>query len=107
MKRIYLSGPYTKGDPAVNTKNAIDAATELLDKGYAPFCPHLTHFWHIMHPHSWQEWMDYDMAWVEVCQALLRIPGESKGGDIEVARARELGIPVYFSLDELLEKEKP
>jgi hypothetical protein len=107
MKRIYVSGPYSKGDPAINTKNAIDVCNKLLDLGFAPFCPHLSHFWHIIHPHSWQTWMNYDLEYVNVCQCLLRIPGESTGGDIEVAQARALGMPVYFSIEELLEKEKP
>jgi len=112
MTTVYVSGPYTKGDTAINTKTAIDVCDKLLELGFAPFCPHLTHFWHIIHPHPWQTWMDYDMEFVKVCQCMLRIPGESKGGeskggDMEVARARALLVPVYFSIEELLEKEKP
>ncbi len=36
------------------------------------------------------------------CDAILRVPGESKGADQDVKLAKELGIPVYYSLDELL-----
>lgn len=36
------------------------------------------------------------------CDAILRVPGESKGADQDVKLAMELGIPVYHSLDELL-----
>ena len=35
------------------------------------------------------------------CDAVLRLPGESKGADQDVAIARERGLPVYFSVDEL------
>jgi len=35
------------------------------------------------------------------CDAVLRIPGDSRGADMDVARARELGLPVYFDVDEL------
>ena len=38
---------------------------------------------------------------LERCDAVLRLPGESRGADLDVARARELGLPVYFSIDEL------
>jgi hypothetical protein len=38
---------------------------------------------------------------LERCDALLRIPGASKGADQDVERARALGLPVYFSLAEL------
>jgi hypothetical protein len=32
------------------------------------------------------------------CDAVLRLPGESRGADQDVAIARERGIPVYFDL---------
>lgn len=35
------------------------------------------------------------------CDGVLRLPGESKGADQDVAIARERGIPVYRSLDEV------
>ncbi len=35
------------------------------------------------------------------CDAVLRLPGDSKGADQDVAIARDRGIPVYFSLEEI------
>jgi hypothetical protein len=35
------------------------------------------------------------------CDAVLRLPGESRGADQDVAIARERGIPVYSSLSEI------
>lgn len=35
------------------------------------------------------------------CDAVLRLPGESRGADQDVAIARERGIPVYTSLEEI------
>lgn len=35
------------------------------------------------------------------CDAVLRLPGASAGADQDVAIARERGLPVYFSIDEL------
>jgi len=35
------------------------------------------------------------------CDAVLRIPGESRGADLDVARARALGLPIYSSVEEL------
>jgi hypothetical protein len=42
---------------------------------------------------------------LERCDAVLRIPGESRGADLDVARARELGLPVYRSVGELPSRE--
>ena len=36
-----------------------------------------------------------------LCDAVLRIPGESRGADIECDLARTMGKPVYTSLDDL------
>jgi hypothetical protein len=38
---------------------------------------------------------------LERCDAVLRLPGASRGADMDVARARALGLPVYASVDEL------
>jgi hypothetical protein len=36
-----------------------------------------------------------------LCDAILRIPGESRGADLECDLAREMGKPVFMSLDDL------
>jgi hypothetical protein len=99
--RVYVAGPYTKGDVAVNVKRAMDMALELLDGGYAPYCPHLTHFLHIHYPHAYDEWLALDLEWLECCEAVVRLPGESAGADREVARAIELGLPVFSGYADL------
>jgi hypothetical protein len=38
---------------------------------------------------------------LECCDAVLRIPGESHGADLDVSRARELGLAVYTDVSEL------
>lgn len=38
---------------------------------------------------------------LERCDAVLRLPGESRGADQDVAIARRRGIPVYLSLGEI------
>lgn len=35
------------------------------------------------------------------CDAVLRIPGASKGADLDVATARKLGLPIFKSLDDI------
>lgn len=100
--RVYVSGPYTAPDPVENTHKAILAADELMDNGFIPYVPHLTMTWHLVKPRPYEDWMTIDLAFVEVCDAVLRIPGASSGGDREVTYAQSLGIPVYHSIVELL-----
>lgn len=95
MKKIYIASPYTKGDVAVNVKRQIDCADELMNLGYAPFAPLYSHFQHMAHPRAYEDWVRIDLVWVTVCDALLRLDGESVGADGEVRYARDHNIPVY------------
>lgn len=99
--RIYVAGPYTKGDVAVNVANAIFAGNVLADRGHIPFIPHLTHFWHMMYNHEHEFWMKQDLVWLAQCDAILRLPGESSGADREVKFAEEIGMPVYHKILEI------
>jgi len=36
-----------------------------------------------------------------MCDAVLRIPGESRGADLECELARSRGIPVFDSIDDI------
>jgi hypothetical protein len=99
--RVYIAGPYTKGDVAVNVRNAILAADAVHALGMQPFIPHMTHFWHMLCPKPYEEWLAIDMVWLKCCNVVLRLPGESSGADKEVRAAEKLGIPVFHSIEEL------
>lgn len=92
---IYVSGPLSTGDPILNTRKAVKEAEVIIEMGGIPIVPHTTIAWHMISPHEWQYWIDYDLELLNVCDALYRIPGESKGAELEVARMRELGKPVF------------
>ena len=99
--RVYVAGPYTKGDVAVNVRNAYEAANKLANLGFAPFVPHATHFWHMMFPRPYAFWLDLDNQFLPFCEALLRLPGESSGADKEVELAKRLGIPVFSEIHQI------
>lgn len=99
--RVYVAGPISNGDMIVNTKDGIRAADILLDRGYAPYVPFLTTFWHFAFPHPHEDWMQLDFEWLAACDYVLRLPGDSEGADRECRLAKKLGIFVYHSLDTL------
>jgi hypothetical protein len=102
IARVYVAGPYTTGDVAVNVRNAYEAANRLADFGFAPFVPHATHFWHMLFPRPYEFWLDLDNQFLPFCQALLRLPGPSGGADKEVQLAQTLGISVFTEIDDLV-----
>ena len=100
MKKIYLAGPISKGDLGYNIAQAIRAADVLMGMGAAPYVPHLTVYWQMMSAmyhgpkmDDYEHWIPYDFAWLKASDALLRLPGESKGADMEMTMANPRGIP--------------
>lgn len=104
MTYVYIAGPYTAPDPVVNTRNAILAgdAVRSARNDVAPFVPHLNLLWHLVTPHEPGYWYSLDIEWLKKCDALIRLPGASPGGDAEVAEAVKFGIPVYYSVESFL-----
>lgn len=100
--RIYVAGPYSKGDVAVNVHNVYEKANELADLGFAPFVPHATHLWHLLFPRPYEFWIKLDLEFLPFCDAVLRLPGPSSGADGEVAFAKEKGIPVFYEVASLV-----
>ncbi len=101
MKYIYVSGPYSS-HPAKGIQAAVAVANGLRDNfGLVPFVPHLTHLWELITPREYEFWMAYDLEWLEKCDAIYRIEGKSPGADREVARARELNLPVFHNFHQL------
>lgn len=100
-KKVFISSPYTIGDQALNVRTQIRIANELMNEGYIPYTPLLSHFQHMIYPRPYEDWMELDFAWIELCDCVLRLEGESKGADREVAFAISKGIPVYYSIEQI------
>ena len=93
---VYIAGPYSSS-PVRNTKAACDAFDRLFDAGLSPIVPHLSMLLDFNRPRTWEEWLELDLPIVARCEAVLRLPGESKGADMEVEHAQSLGIPVFHA----------
>lgn len=101
-QKIYIAGPYSRGDIMLNIRYAIDIGNRLFEFGFIPFIPHLTGFWHIMFPHAYEQWMDYDAEWLKSCDAVIRLEGSSSGADKEIQMAESLDIPVFYDVAQLI-----
>ena len=91
---VFLAGPFTS-NPMHGTRAASLAGDVLYEAGYDVYVPHLSILDDLLSPHDADYWYARTLRMVEHCDLLLRLPGASEGADREVARARELGIPVF------------
>ena len=112
---ILIAGPYRSGtgdDPArmaLNLQRLEEVSWPIFQKGHVPMIGEWVALpiWQqaggsrvgdelydrILHPTAGRL--------LQRCDAVLRLPGESKGADNDVAIAHERGIPVYFNVSEV------
>lgn len=117
-KRIYVAGPYScegrcepLGVDLDRMRKGIEAAVGLLHLGYAPFCPWLDFMFQFVSGGRFLErkdYYDYSMAWLEASDAVycIELRLNSHGTLAEIARAKELNIPVFHNIHELVEAMK-
>ena len=112
---ILIAGPYRSGtgdDPAkmaANLRRLEEASYPIFKAGHVPMIGEWVALpiWHtaggkevgdelydeILHPTAGRL--------IERCDAILRLPGASKGADNDVKLANERGIPVYYDFNEI------
>lgn len=116
VKRVYVAGLYScnaDGSPADvigvmrNMRAGQMAARQILEMGFAVFCPWLDFQFGLLDdaPLTKEVFMANSMAWLEVSDAIVVISGEGLGTgvDKEIARALELDLLVYRSLEEFMD----
>jgi hypothetical protein len=114
---ILIAGPYRSGtndDPVLMQKNLDhleSVALPLFRKGHIPMIGEwvalpLIHLAGSTKPGdaAWEE-IQYPVAHrlLEICDAVLRLEGQSKGADEDVRLATERGLKVYYSLADVPE----
>ncbi len=112
---ILIAGPYRSGtgdDPAKMATNLLRleaASWPIFKKGHVPMIGEWAAL-PVWHAAGGQEIGDklYDQILhptahrlLQHCDAVLRLPGNSKGADNDVKIANELGIPVYHDINEV------
>lgn len=100
--RVYLASPMSVGDRFENITGAIRMARRMVQDGLAPYVPQFDAYMFPGDDITWNGFLEWDLEWVSVAEAVFRLPGESKGADLEVAKAKEQGIPVFEVYDALL-----
>jgi len=96
MSKVYISGPMT-GLPDYNRDAFKKAEKWCLSQGFSPFNPGWMLFQEST-KFSYEEIMQIDLAALEVCDCILLLAGYegSRGAQIELNRAKELGLSVIY-----------
>ena len=105
---IYVAGPLSNNETWSHTTqwqnmlNAIEAGAELKEKGHYPFVPHYSYMMTNMgHHFTYGDWLEEDFVWIEKCEALYRMEGDSAGADLELKHARNLGKIIFLGMEEV------
>jgi len=110
MIRVYVAGKYDDNNVISvlnNMRLGMRTCTELILKGYAPFCPWLDYQYTLMlregEKISREMYHKYSLSWLDASDCVLALPNfiYSNGADREIDRAIKLNIPVYYSIEQL------
>lgn len=113
--RIYVAGCYSSDNVLgvfENMRKGMRLSVKTLLAGFAPFCPWLDYHFSLMlrgtEKITVADYYEYSMSWLYVSDAMLLVPGweKSVGTSKELTLASEVGIPVFYTLEELVEWEK-
>ena len=114
---VYCAGaisPYPTDPPVEgyweNIKRGMYEAKRVIQAGFFPYVPFLD-FTYYLSPDPPEFKMTeslmkrLDLPWLAVCDAVLVLKKyrKSEGTKAEIAKAKELGIPVFYSLEALVE----
>lgn len=97
--KVYIMGPMlSSGNPWRNVHNGAMLAHDVLRRGHIPFLPHINSLWSMICPHTESEMLEWDQAWLDLCDCGIRLAGKSDGADKEEARLLAQNKPVFFSI---------
>lgn len=112
MKKVYVAGPISSSNTEQSLKNiraGVKAGAKLLSLGYSPYVPHLDYQFNLVQDEKIDVETHYkhDLEWLALCGCMLVLDGwdKSKGVKAEIKFAKDK-MPIYYSLNELLDNEK-
>lgn len=104
--KIYVAGKYSADniiDVLHNIREGTKISARLIKMGHSPFCPWLDYQFSFYEDISVEEYYEYSIDFLKVCDVILVLPDyeKSKGTLKEIGLAEDIGIPVYYSINEL------
>ena len=107
--KVYVAGPYS-GDNVLSILQNIGrgekACAKLFTLGFAPFCPWHDKSYVMDSPDTSfgvEDFQEHSMVWLRVSEAVLVIGKWEKSNGVmaELREAKLLGIPIFYSINEL------
>ncbi len=107
--RVYVAGPYSSDNVLgvlENIRDGINACTRLFEAGLSPYCPWLDYHYVLasQKPLSVNGFYKLSLDWLMASNAMLVIGAwkKSKGTKLEISKANEYNIPVFYDIESLL-----
>ena len=109
MRCIYVAGAYSADDAIsvfTNMRRGIHLAIEVLNAGFAPFVPWFDYHFSLLEHIPLYKYYEYSMSWLEKSDGVIVQPIGSRksiGTQRELDKAKELGIPIFKSIEQMKE----
>ena len=105
--KVYIAGKITdEGNEMLKNMHAFYTMyNELLRLGFSPFNPANDYIYGIMYgDYDYADYFEPNLEWLKVADAVMVLPNweTSRGTKAEIAMAKQLGIPVFYLVNDLV-----
>ena len=113
--RVFVAGAYSGNDVLrilENIRKGINLSKDVILAGHSPFCPWSDFLFSLVlrdkESISLDTYYQFSIDWLRVSDCILLVNGweNSKGTLHEIEKANEWGIPVFETIEEILEYDK-
>ena len=112
-EQIYIASPYSakyEWQVRNNVKKAVEAAVHIMEKGHYAFIPHLYYFVDnyansLSKRFNYEWYLKQDISFLERWATGILVVSRSPGVDKEIEVAKNIGIKIYSSLDDIAKAE--
>ena len=105
--KVYVAGPYTTSDPekrSENMRKAREIGTKIMQLGHHPYVPHThTGTWEDSAEIDYEAFMQLHFTILEKWADAFFFIGSSPGADREKAKAEQMGMPVFTTIEQFKE----
>lgn len=105
--RIYISSAYYHPSKEANIRRVAEEFNwimfELNDEAMPLSILLMAHTMELLHPRTPEDWIKISLDWLQMCDVMYVLEGESSLQDREIAAAKAMNIPIVYNKVELRE----
>lgn len=98
---VYVAAPYRICESGYSLRLAALISDDLWQNGFVTYVPQSL-ILDMIAPRPYEQWRQVDHEFLARCEAMICLPGECEEKTASIAYAIKNGIPIFYSLEEII-----